>query len=198
MQAPLSVRERKDPRFSWTVNTDPTKLDRMYVRLLGRGGDAMLTEEVKWLCVTHKSFDHGRRGFNDRLAFLGRRIVMLHASLALVNAQNRTRAASKARRGEDTTDPFAHPALEGLQGLTSETLLDLVHKRRIAPIASRGGLGEVMRWLPMRPDNLGGSGIESVLSEALFAIVGAVALQRGGEEAARITRERILGQLGIV
>lgn len=31
----------------------------------------MLTDEVKWLAVTHKSFDHGRRGFNDRLAFLG-------------------------------------------------------------------------------------------------------------------------------
>ena len=31
----------------------------------------MLTEEVKWLAVTHKSFDHGKRGYNDRLAFLG-------------------------------------------------------------------------------------------------------------------------------
>jgi len=32
----------------------------------------MLTEEVKWLAVTHKSFDQGRRGYNDRLAFFGR------------------------------------------------------------------------------------------------------------------------------
>ena len=32
----------------------------------------MLTEEVKWLAVTHKSFDHGKRGYNDRLAYLGR------------------------------------------------------------------------------------------------------------------------------
>ena len=32
----------------------------------------MLSEETKWLAVTHKSFDHGRRGFNDRLAFLGK------------------------------------------------------------------------------------------------------------------------------
>ena len=31
----------------------------------------MLTDEVKWLAVTHKSFDHGRRGYNDRLAFFG-------------------------------------------------------------------------------------------------------------------------------
>ena len=53
------------------VNEDPQKLDRVYNRVLGRMGDKMLSEEVKWLAVTHKSFDHGRRGYNDRLAFLG-------------------------------------------------------------------------------------------------------------------------------
>lgn len=53
------------------VNTDPKYLDSVYQRVLGTGGDEILTEEVKWLAVTHKSFDHGRRGYNDRLAFLG-------------------------------------------------------------------------------------------------------------------------------
>ena len=53
------------------VNEDPMKLDRVYEKVLGEGGDEMLTEEVKWLAVTHKSFDHGRRGYNDRLSFLG-------------------------------------------------------------------------------------------------------------------------------
>lgn len=53
------------------VNEDPQKLNKVYNRVLGRSGDKMLTEEVKWLAVTHKSFDHGRRGYNDRLAFLG-------------------------------------------------------------------------------------------------------------------------------
>ena len=57
----------------FTVNEDPERLDDVYVRILGSGGDKMLTEEVKWLAVTHKSFDHGRRGYNDRLAFLGKR-----------------------------------------------------------------------------------------------------------------------------
>lgn len=55
----------------YIVNKDPEKLDRVYIKMLGRGGDGMLTDEVKWLAVTHKSFDHGRRGYNDRLAFLG-------------------------------------------------------------------------------------------------------------------------------
>ena len=55
----------------YPVNEDPMKLDQVYGRVLGEGGDQMLTEEVKWLAVTHKSFDHGRRGYNDRLSFLG-------------------------------------------------------------------------------------------------------------------------------
>ncbi len=53
------------------VNEDPEVLDKVYVRVLGKGGDELLTEEVKWLAVTHKSFDHGRRGYNDRLSFFG-------------------------------------------------------------------------------------------------------------------------------
>jgi large subunit ribosomal protein L15 len=53
------------------VNEDPKRVDDAYKRMLGADGDKMLSEEVKWLAVTHKSFDHGRRGFNDRLAYLG-------------------------------------------------------------------------------------------------------------------------------
>lgn len=53
------------------INESPEELDRILKRVLGEGGDTMLSDEVKWLAVTHKSFDHGRRGFNDRLAYLG-------------------------------------------------------------------------------------------------------------------------------
>ena len=70
MTAP--VRSRPKPlNNDFRVNEDPRRLDQAYTQMLGSGGDKMLTEEVKWLAVTHKSFDHGRRGFNDRLAFLG-------------------------------------------------------------------------------------------------------------------------------
>lgn len=70
MKAPYSYRI-KDPEQKWECNSDPALLDQFYIKFLGRGGDHMLTEEVKWLAITHKSFDQGRRGFNDRLAFLG-------------------------------------------------------------------------------------------------------------------------------
>lgn len=66
------VRSRPKPVDNdYRVNEDPRRLDQVYVRMLGNGGDKVLSEETKWLAVTHKSFDHGRRGFNDRLAFLG-------------------------------------------------------------------------------------------------------------------------------
>lgn len=71
MKAPF---RSKPPPFKpndFAVNEDPALLDQVYVEVLGKNGDKVLTEEVKWLAVTHKSFDHGRRGYNDRLAFLG-------------------------------------------------------------------------------------------------------------------------------
>lgn len=69
MTAPYRSKPPVDNDFP--VNEDPEKLDRVYERILGRDGHKILTEEVKWLAVTHKSFDHGRRGYNERLSFLG-------------------------------------------------------------------------------------------------------------------------------
>jgi large subunit ribosomal protein L15 len=70
MVAPFRTRPLpKGPVFK--VNEDPRRLDEAYNKMLGKNGDKVLSDEVKWLAVTHKSFDHGRRGFNDRLAFLG-------------------------------------------------------------------------------------------------------------------------------
>jgi hypothetical protein len=70
--AKAPFRLRGDPsRPEFHVNEDPAVLDQFYIRFLGSGGDKLLSDEIKWLAVTHKSFDQGRRGFNDRLAFLG-------------------------------------------------------------------------------------------------------------------------------
>lgn len=63
------------------ANKDPAKLDVMYTNFLGKNGPNMLSDETKWQAVTHKSFDHGRRGFNDRLAFLGMSGRKLEAAL---------------------------------------------------------------------------------------------------------------------
>lgn len=63
---------RKPSRAIWHVNEDPVLLDSFYERFLGRNGARMLPDDLKWLAVTHKSFDYGRRGFNTRLAFFGK------------------------------------------------------------------------------------------------------------------------------
>lgn len=74
MKAPFSLQQPKDPKRSiWKVNEDPAKLDRMYEKLIGRDLVRTLPDELKWLAVTHKSFDNGRRGFNTRLAFFGKK-----------------------------------------------------------------------------------------------------------------------------
>lgn len=72
MYAPVRiVKNYAAPSDIYQVNASSSVLNEAYVSVLGNGGDEVLTEEVKWLAVTHKSFDHGRRGYNDRLALLG-------------------------------------------------------------------------------------------------------------------------------
>jgi large subunit ribosomal protein L15 len=69
-KAPFSLHfDSKRPNYP--VNESQEVLDKFYIGLLGPEGDKVLSDKVKWLAVTHKSFDQGRRGFNDRLGFLG-------------------------------------------------------------------------------------------------------------------------------
>jgi len=76
MKGHVKLNTAKDPRRQvWAVNEDPEKLDRVLERLLGRETTRLLPEETKWLAVTHKSFDYGRRGFNTRLAFYGKSML---------------------------------------------------------------------------------------------------------------------------
>lgn len=72
------LKKRTQPAKSWPVNESPQKLDEFYVKLLGEGGDTMLSEEVRWLAITHKTFEQGARGYNDRLAFLGQSLLVLY------------------------------------------------------------------------------------------------------------------------
>ncbi|KAF2685151.1 hypothetical protein K458DRAFT_301320 [Lentithecium fluviatile CBS 122367] len=199
MVAPFRTRPLpRGPVFH--VNDDPRKLDDAYVRMLGPGGDKMLSEEVKWLAVTHKSFDHGRRGFNDRLAFLGKRIISLQTSQALLSfppAESWPRDAN----GHPVPDkfgrsPFIHPALANLASLTADAKDSVLDKKRLSGLAERYGLDKVTRWKPKRADNLQGSGIDAVLMTSLYAIVGAIALERGGEVANKVTQDKILAPLG--
>ena len=137
----------------------------------------MLEEEIKWLAVTHKSFDHGRRGFNDRLAFLGestdvtirrieelqltayiiagKRMVDLQASLAMLDSAPPTTSMSESENGTAVTEadeygrePYRHRALQGLQNLSDARKQQTLAKESLAQLAHKYRLNTVMRWKP--------------------------------------------------
>jgi len=45
--------------------------------------------------------------------------------------------------------------------------------------------------------NLNHSGLELILAHTTYAIIGAIALQKGGDVAAKVAREKVLKPLGI-
>ncbi|KAL2824040.1 ribonuclease-III-like-domain-containing protein [Aspergillus cavernicola] len=192
-KAPFSLRLHSKRR-EFPVNSDPKALDEFYVRFLGEGGDKVLTEEVKWLAVTHKSFDQGRRGFNDRLAFLGKRVVQLQASLAL--AQSPADTSNTVTPDRFGREPFAHPALDGLDNLSPNTKKYFTDKLKLAEVARDYELLKVLRWSPRKPDNLATSGVDLILAHTLYALIGAISLEKGGQVANKVARERILAPLG--
>ncbi|MCJ1467007.1 hypothetical protein MMC07_005629 [Pseudocyphellaria aurata] len=222
MTAPV---RSKPPVFDneYKVNESQERLDEVFENVLGANGHRMLPKEVMWLTVTHKSFDHGRRGYNDRLAFFGliqtpleligigadtmvstgRRIVNLQRSLALVTRSPTTLLETSPDKYGRV--PFQHPALDGLQNLLDDDSEDdkqidddprfLSGRKQIAHLADQYGLLNVIRWKPKNARNLITSGYELIISHALLAIVGAVALHKGGEVANNVVRERIFDPL---
>ena len=152
----------------------------------------MDTNDWQWLAITHKSFDHARQGFNDRLAFLGKRLVDLHLTTALLNQPRTPEPTPPA------AEVFQHPALEGLENVTQLAKDAVLERSRLAKLAARYGVDKVVRWKPKKSDNLQGSGVDTVLAHTMYSIVGALALQRGGEVAGRTVKERILKPLGVL
>ena len=137
---PFKLRNPTQPVFRTIADDEAgnAALDGMYARFLGRGGELLLPHDVKWLAITHKSFDHGWQGSNDRLAFLGKRIVDVQVSLALMSMPR------IAVWGEESEEG----SLSGLENLSPVTKTRVAEKRRVAALARQVGIGEVMRWKP--------------------------------------------------
>ncbi|KAH8126550.1 ribonuclease-III-like-domain-containing protein [Trichoderma asperelloides] len=146
MKAPLQLDFAKSARNKiWAVNNDPTRLDEVYNRLLGPGGSKMLPEELKWLAVTHKSFDQGRRGFNDRLALLGRLTMVMEATKEIVSKE--------PLDGSILPDQFDRKPSEDDQLLSVDNLnvmgpRDVIGKDKLYQLANNVGLLDVVRWKP--------------------------------------------------
>nr|POE87326.1 hypothetical protein CFP56_29915 [Quercus suber] len=220
MRMPLRLRpEPKGP--VWKVNTEQAPVDDMYDKFFAKAGGrthgrAVLPDEIKvrlfptktlsavafqltahifrapqWLAITHKSFEHGAMGNSDRLAFLGKRIVDLQTSLALL------RSPAAPRPTPPASQVYQHAALENIENMSPAARSSALDKARLAGLAMQYGIGKVMRWKPRKTDDLRGSGEDTVLIHTMYSIIGAVALQSGGAIAARLARERILNPLGL-
>ncbi|KAI5862956.1 RNase III domain-containing protein [Durotheca rogersii] len=192
MKAPFSPHITHDPtRSIWRVNEDPKKLDAALNSFLGRSGERMLSEDLKWLAVTHKSFDQGRRGFNDRLAFLGRQICILECTQSIITSPPRIQATPgdpfAGRR-----EPYDDPALRSIDSLAAFQPNDVLNYNTLTRIAMETGLTEVVRWKPRMPENLDGSGYDVIMAGAIYGIIGAISLHKGGKYASWIVREKLL------
>jgi large subunit ribosomal protein L15 len=91
-------------------------------------------------------------------------------------------------------EPFLHNDYKSLENVTSANIDAIMDAKRLEPLINESGLIEIMRWKPARVTDVIGSGQMAIAIECLFAIVGAVALQKGGDVAARLAREKILGK----
>ncbi|KAI1390755.1 ribonuclease-III-like-domain-containing protein [Hypoxylon trugodes] len=195
MKAPFSPHITKDPsRSAWEVNEDPNKLDEVLNNILGRDGDRMLPDELKWLAVTHKSFDQGRRGFNDRLGYLGRQICA-HEATQMIITSPRDYKDPENDPFADRRTPYEDAALRSIDNLSEKQPSDMFSPDKLANFALETGLSGVVRWKPRMPENIKGSGFNPIMAGAVYALVGAVALQHGGKVSSRIVRERILKRL---
>lgn len=111
--------------------------------------------------------------------------------MALLNAPSPPRPLPPAN------EVFQHPALEGLENITTFTKGNVLEKTRLARLASSYGVDKAVRWKPKKSDNLHGSGVDAILAHTMYSIIGALALQRGGEVAVNVVRDRILKPLGL-
>lgn len=152
------------------------------------------------------------------LTSTGKRVIDLQTSLALLNAPNpEIQANQPPKPDEFDRIPFEHPSLNGLDKLTESAKAKELDKSRLAKLGESYGLAHVIRWKPKnvsipiliasntlgdmlmisQTKNLAGSGIDVVLAHTVYAIIGAVTLQNGGEVGNRIVKESVLNPLGL-
>lgn len=97
----------------------------------------------------------------------GRRIISLQTSLALISSPG-SGTLEAAQPDPYRREPFRHPALDGLSGLTHDTKDSVLSKQRLSNLAKRYGLDGVTRWKPKQvryaPESSQGPYIRSALN----------------------------------
>ena len=169
----MALRNPLEPpaaRHRVTVDTDNQR--RIAERILGRAFNrpALLAE-----ALTHRSAAHGRRshapgerrgvGSNERLEFIGDRVLGLVVAESLIERYPDEQEGELGRR-------FAH----------------LVSRPVLAAIAAQLGLPDALAIAPNEA-RAGVGALANTLADALEAIIGALFLDAGFDEARRFVRQ---------
>ncbi|EHA52004.1 hypothetical protein MGG_05970 [Pyricularia oryzae 70-15] len=194
MKSTVPLGEMRNPsnRQFYQVNESQARLDQFYNSFLGRDGEMMLGDEAKWLSVTHKSYDQGRRGFNSRLALHGKQVLRLEITQMILATPSVQRAEPSTEDVVETRQPFEHPALARVNNLAHVNYRDIVDQVKLARLGMEYGLHEVVRWQPRAISSINSSGMQKVMKDCIYAIIGAISMQHGAEVARRVCRERVI------
>ena len=143
-------------------------------RLLG--DQYALPDEVSLQVLTHKSFAHGKKPFNEKLAVLGSHFLKYKSSIYTIN-----------------TDGLSHIGTQGAKQIISERVL--------ARFVENAGVGESIYWKKRDPlqTDAKKSGQHAVYARTAEAIVGAILLNHGKDTASRFVYDVLLnGEDGLV
>ncbi|MFT4136135.1 ribonuclease III [Microbacterium sp.] len=145
--------------------TDLTLTHDALVEQLG----VRIDPELLQLALTHRSYayEHGGIAHNERLEFLGDAILGQAVTVQLFTE---------------------HPELD--EGALAKRRASLVSTVALAEVARRIGLGAHV-LLGRGEDQTGGRDKDSILADAMEAVIGATYLAAGGREAAALVRRLV-------
>lgn len=173
------------PKAQSQIERTPDKVSEMQTLLRSFTTDvgiaSSLPDGLARQVFTHKSFDHGRQAYNEKLSFLGRRVLYLRLTEHLLD---RPTSSPGALEGRD---------LSAINTTRLESLLSLESIARVAP----EGLSSLVRWQPKDSRDRAGSGERKVVAETVMALVGAIEIQFGAGAAKSFVDRRILPKLAL-
>lgn len=139
------------------------------------GSNYELPNNTLLQAITHKSFAHGKKPFNENLAILGKEYLRL---------QTYHHAVSQASQNTSTVNGLNFDVLpRAVEVLSSSPTL--------AAICEKSGIASKIFWKQAN-DNAKLSGSATVYARAIHALVGAVLVHHGEAKAAAFVSEKLL------
>ncbi|CCG80954.1 Putative uncharacterized protein [Taphrina deformans PYCC 5710] len=169
------------PKESRPVRSPDVPAYHALLRTLGVSD--RLDDKVAVQVFTHKSHRHGAEGYNEKLAFLGRRVLEVRVSEYLLA---RPTSSPSAIAGRD------------VDALVGERIRDVSNADRVGRFALRHEpFAALMRWKARDERDPVASGQVKVASETLLALIGALELQAGALSAKEFVTRTVIPGLRI-